>query len=214
MTALDVTRRETWHGSYYELAVELSRPKDDARLLRALEVVWSDPRLRGPWTEPAGINRKPPVRLSLLGEGFNLYGVLWLMDGVEVGVLTCIVREVGATGSDWLDLSLPTGILEPLGVAYSLDPSADAMLGRLDAIFLEAADRLHAAVPFDFALVGEEASGQMHAADLSREWVEEHGGCLLSPALWEDLAPRASAKQLASGLRWVPFSSPEARPRA
>ncbi|HEX2094038.1 MAG TPA: hypothetical protein VHG28_16670 [Longimicrobiaceae bacterium] len=199
----DFSSEEQWRGSYYELAVELS-PPDDACLRRALEVLWSDPHLEGPWSGRAEVGRAPVARPVLAGDPLPLYGRLTLPHGERVGCLSWTVRE--EEGSDWLDLCVPTGMLVSLGLRHPLNLGSDPLLLQLDALFLRVAERLHAAVPFDLALVGEEVSGQVSAAWLTPAWLERYGGCLLSASLWERLAPRVPARQLGSGLRWVPFA--------
>lgn len=207
-----MSEAEDWSGPYYELAVEFV-PRDDARLQHALDVLWSDPCLEGPWSERDSVGDGPPAPPALAEPPFALYGRLTVTRASRVGCVSWVARDSGGRGSDSLTLSVPAGMLRPLGLTAPLglgepfDPGADPVLAALNERFLEVADRLYAAVPFDLALLGEEAAVQNSSADLTGAWVEEHGGCLLPPALRERLAHSVPARQLGSGLRWVPFRS-------
>lgn len=214
MTSLDLTRQESWRGSYYELAIELSCPKDSSRLLRALATLWSDPRLKGPWSKQSAIGSDAVERPQLLGDMFAFYGVLDLPRTESVGVVTWAIREAAANGSDWLDVCVPSAMLEPFGAGYPLDSTADPVLGSLDDLFLGLADEVYPEVPFDLALVGEEASGRTSAEQISTDWVAQRGGCLLSPVLRPRLGLQIPAVQRPSGLWWVPFPDLEQRSRA
>lgn len=101
---------DNWLGSYYELCLELGPTGDDGRLKNAVAHLWSRPQLDGSWTDRASCNENPPpIEFS---DGFipPRYGIITLTSGDRLGCVTHTVRETD--GSDWLDLCIPTGMLE------------------------------------------------------------------------------------------------------
>jgi hypothetical protein len=51
MNQTEYLEEDNWTGSYYEIGLELAPYGDDAAVTRALEVVWRQPELQGPWLE-------------------------------------------------------------------------------------------------------------------------------------------------------------------
>src|SRR5262245_54288948 len=97
---------ENWHGSYYELCLELGVSGDDEVLLGALRLLWSQPSLQGPWTDRTQFGSQCSEFKTANGVAAPHYGVL-NVDNAELGCVTHVVRETD--GSDWLDLCVPTG---------------------------------------------------------------------------------------------------------
>lgn len=165
---------DNWHGSYYELAIQIGSRDDDAadeRLRAALRAAWSDPTLDGwyldRWMDPEAQQRVSPENLSL--EHGNVYG--WA--NPPLGRLVCsthIVREEGEEACDWLDLCLPTGALgriEPrMGHPIGGEDSR-SWREPLDEWFVSIARRVARKAPFRVAIIGEEVSGLGHIADQS-----------------------------------------------
>ncbi len=208
--AVEEFRDEDWRGTYYELAMELSpapSTRGDARLTAALETLSTAiDRCDG----PANPSDAPPDEDVHAGETefvHSLYGVLPLIEERRLGMRALVLRERG--GSDWLDLCVPSGMLERAG--YRLDdPLSDGFLGALDRTFLSIADAVCASAPFDLALVGEEVSGLLHARDFSARpeaaaWYLRRGGVLVRPALLDHLSTRVVADRRPSGLFWIPL---------
>ena len=218
-------RRSNWYGSFYELAMEFHPTGNDARLLAALQARWSDPALHGPLASPYSWPEEqttllsvPPASVSALGavprvqlpEALDpvgpggLYGLLRLADGTELGITCAIVREEG--GSDWLDFCIPTGML---GVAFPVDyplfASTNPWLAGVDHALLEQASTIHAAQPFDLALIGEEVSGQRDAGRVTATDVAR-GGYLLPAGLLQRLHPEVPSVRLCSDLHWFPYT--------
>jgi Helix-turn-helix domain of resolvase len=52
MDQREYIRRSNWHGSFYELAMEFHPTGNDARLLAALQALWSDSAVHGPLESP------------------------------------------------------------------------------------------------------------------------------------------------------------------
>src|SRR5262245_44755075 len=107
MERSDYLRQESWDGSFYEISLELGPCGDDDVARRALETLWRQPELRGPWRKPDDFGRE---RVTVSVDDLHLYGTLRLDDGTELGCMSYLVRVAGE--SDWLDLSIPTGMLE------------------------------------------------------------------------------------------------------
>lgn len=198
---------ENWYGSYYELAVELQPTGDDERLLRAMQRLWDYPALTGPWTSREAFGHPPAVPATVLqSDPVPLYGVLELDDGREIGCVSHVIREEG--GSDWLDLSLPTGMLESVfQVEYPLAEDTNPWLAELDEAFVLIAEWLYAEAPFQVAIIGEEVSGFTSATEMNTDEVAS-GGFILPRPLWDRLQPGAGYRVRSHDLRFVPPTGP------
>jgi len=201
--------RENWRGTFYELFVEYHPAGNDARLLTAIQALWDAPLLYGPLAGPDSapdrVLQPVPLPASLgteLGDLNRLYGVLALPEHPPLGCLSLTVRE--EQGSDWLDFCLPTGMLAvAFPVAYPLLAQANPWLTEINRVLLTLADAVHAAQPFELALIGEEVSGQVYARDITAADVAG-GGYLIPPSLVQRLRPDVPSVTLPSGLRWFP----------
>ena len=217
--------RSNWHGSFYELAMEFHPTGDDARLLAALQALWSDPAVHGPLESPytwpeqettlLSIPAVPmPVLEAVAQVGLpqtldpegpeHLYGLLTPAGRPAIGIVCVMVREQG--GSDWLDLCCPTGML---GYRPELNDygsyETNLWVDGIDEVLLRIAAAVYAAAPFDLALIGEEVSGQGYAGtvtpmDLAR------GGYLLPSDLLQRLQPEVPSVRLSSDLHWFPYA--------
>lgn len=206
MERSEFTREENWHGSFYELCLELGPVGDDALATRALEVLWRQPELHGPWLarsdyDAAAVPIVPSVHQA------NYYGWLTLPDGKNVGCASYLIRIEGE--SDWLDLSIPTGMLElryPL--TYPLDSSDNPWQVQVDGLFARIAGAIYKEAPFQLGLIGEEASGANSAANLTKEDCER-GGLLVPSPLWQKLAPNRETSMVTNDLVYARFSGPQ-----
>src|SRR6185295_16655237 len=109
MDRAEYVRDDSWYGSFYEVALELGPSGNDVLAMQALRCLWSQPELRGPWRERTDFESQPNDSDISLRE-VRLYGCFRLDDDSEVGCMSHLIREEG--GADWLDLSIPTGMLE------------------------------------------------------------------------------------------------------
>src|SRR5262245_30566564 len=91
-------RNESWHGSFYEIALELGPAGNDVLAIQALRALWSRPELRGPWHERTDFDSQPADR-DFTTSDFCLYGTFRLDDESEVGCMSFLIREEG--GADW-----------------------------------------------------------------------------------------------------------------
>ena len=200
---------ENWHGSFLEVAIDLGA-RDDDRLRAAFAAAWESRVLVGPLDAPYPDRPRGVPDAPLDPEGFiHTYGTVELPNtGRRVG---CEVLSVRDDESDWLDVALPTGMLElAYPVEYPLFDDTNPWIADVEGLLVSIANHIYTAVPFDLATVGEEVSGLFYARSssetraITRDVVDRGGGFLLSPRLWERLQPTAIAEPLASGLRWVP----------
>ena len=177
------TEPDTWHGGYYELAIELG-PRSESRLRSALTRLWSHPHLEGCYaSRELDPNAQPHIAPVLTAEPGHLYGLATLPNGVAVACGTCVVRE--EDGPDWLDLYLPLG---GLGLAYPVgaypfgaEPTAPSWQPELDAWFRAIGVFVFQAVPFALGVIGFEASGSVYSHDLSATGIPSKCGVAL---LW------------------------------
>jgi hypothetical protein len=129
-----------------------------------------------------------------------------------LGCTSVVVRE--DKGSDWLDLCIPTGMLElefPNIYTILRDNNHKLWLKDIDDVFIRVADEVYRHVPFDLALIGEEASGFGGKAELvsNDAWFlqdVQDGGYLLSPSLFSRLSLILNPISLSSGLLWIPWA--------
>ncbi|WP_433930044.1 hypothetical protein AB3662_39700 [Sorangium cellulosum] len=193
-------REDLWRGSYFELALEIGPAGDDSRAKRALEALWQHPALLGPWERKDGFGSDPIMPVL---HPSPLVGCL-RFDDVELGCLSYFVRE--EPGSDWLDLSIPTGMLEAAyRVSYPLDAETDPWLVRLERLLATIGARIFEVEPFQLGLLGEEASGASSASELTVEECER-GGLLVPLQLWESRGSRRASELIAPGLAFVSTS--------
>jgi len=200
---------ENWRGSYYEFALDLGLPGDDALVLLALQAMWRQPQLRGPWPQRERFDSAPDD-LAPPSEQNPLihYGRLVLDDGTEVGCVSGLLRVDGE--ADWLSLSVPTGMLElRFPVSYPLETATNAWLVGLDQMLARIAGTIYETVPFQVGRLGEEAAavGTVAAALTAEEC--ERGGVLVPEQLWRRLNPRRSAECIVPGLVYAPLLSPQ-----
>lgn len=177
---------------------------DDARLLAAINALWSTPALRGPWQDKEDFGQIPTLPITLEADGFDhLYGVIQLADGRELSCLSVTVRE--ENGPDWLDICLPTGMLELVyGVRYPLTRRSNPWLDLIDEQFVAIAEHLYATIPFALASIGEEVSGASRAATLASDKLAS-GGVVRPPALEKRVARENKMPPRPSGLSWYPW---------
>ena len=206
----DYAEPENWFGSFYELAIEYHPVGDDSRLLEAISSAWAAPYLIGPWYRQEDHGEPAPVPTSLESEGLNrLYGLLRVTEDTSVGCMILTVRETlrGDSGSDWLDLCIPMGMLNlVLAVHYPLLHLDNPWLTRVDDVLLNIAESVYRASPFDLAIIDEEASDLAYASDLSHEHLLA-GGILLPAASADKFTTQIEGLALPSGLRWFPRRS-------
>lgn len=182
------TGKDTWLGSFYELAIELG-PRSDERLAEASEALWRHETLDGPYREkdrePSDQERVSPALIVSDDLVTHLAGVATLPEGARVACGSVAVRE-DESRIDWIDFYIPWGALETVyEIDYDAYQAGSYATWRhwaepLDAWFADVARSIYAEVPFALALIGEEVSGQMYASELAAQGGpgEKHGPLL------------------------------------
>ncbi len=197
MDAQTFRTAENWQGSYYELCLELHPAGDDSRLLAALRSIWSQPAFAGSWTDRESYGSA--INEFQINEEWVVphYGVLTIGES-QLGCVTHVVRETD--GSDWLDLCVPTGMLELVyHVAYPLYFESNPWIAPLNAYFVSLAATVYKQIPFRLAIIGEEASGLTDASSITPADVSR---CLfvMPDSLVDGLCVRDSAIKCGDGL--------------
>ncbi|WP_239516196.1 MULTISPECIES: hypothetical protein [unclassified Streptomyces] len=175
----------TWHGGFYELAIEVG-PRDDARLQRALTAVWSAAGVEGCFGD---VRRAPGEQESVgctvesLTEFGHVLGQVRLPTGHTVACGAMTIREEGDDPVDWLDFYLPIGALDEAGLDIERprsyrSPVLDDWLATIGAEVFRAVD-------FHAGFIGFETSGCSDAATLGGELPESRGIGYLLPVAGE-----------------------------
>lgn len=196
---------ENWAGSRFEVGIRLG-VRDDIRLLRGLRSVWTSPLVDGPLSSPSG-EPPPAVDEALLDN-----------DPIPhlVGAIQISNHWVGCTvmglrwESDWLCIAIPEGMLELIRpLHYPMHSEGNFWLHDVERVLADVADHVYRAVPFELAVLGEEATDITPGGDgipLSRAAVEENGGYVLSEDAWQRLDLSKPGEILPTGLRWIPIN--------
>lgn len=193
---------DLWLGSYVELALEVSSASDERAVRGALAALARGPGVLGVWSRRESLgssrDRFDVARVPVSASWPVGHGLFQVGERAEVGFVVVIVRERG--GSAWVDLCIPTGMLERV---YEVDhPLARATNPWLEDLErrLEAVGRfVHRESPFELALIGEEVSGRAHAARLDRAHVAGTT-CLLPEALARAIGVLDHVRARAHGL--------------
>jgi hypothetical protein len=178
----DINSDDNWVGGFYELSIDLGS-KDDSRLDRALRALWRHAAVGGCFAPRYQNNisgdRAPlrltdhvavPIGLASLEESGHLRGTVRLPSGVEIVCGAVAVRF--DEDPDWLDFYLPLGALADVdrrigGFPFGEDSDAGSLSWRLplDRWLAEIGSRVFEEVPFGFARIGFEASGEPFPPD-------------------------------------------------
>jgi hypothetical protein len=155
MTSRVFTRDDAWSGGSYDLAIELG-PRDDARLTRALEALWSCTDLDGCYEFA---DREPHEQLRVNVGAFSLetplHGIARIGSRAQIACRTVVVRF--DDGADWIYVSLPLGSLGHIFEvgAFPFEDGGDlSWRPALDEWLCGLGRRAFNAVPFRLALVG------------------------------------------------------------
>jgi hypothetical protein len=171
MDRLEYLRDENWYGSFYEISLELGPTGNDALAKQALRALWAQPEVRGPWRERSDFDSELDDAAITIDE-VRLYGCFIMSDGSEVGCMSYLIRVEGE--SDWLDLSIPIGMLERrFSISYPLDMATNPWMAEFDERLARIGAAIYSETPFRLGLIGEEASGASSAAELTSQDCEQ-----------------------------------------
>lgn len=91
-------------------------------------------------------------------------------------------------------------------VEYPIVGATNPWIGEFERVLLDLAGAVYQAVPFDLAVIGEEAMAFSVEEQALTAEIVDHGGYLLSPDLASRVKPRRSPEVLPTGLRWFPWA--------
>jgi hypothetical protein len=196
--------QENWHGSYYELAIEYCPVGDDQQLLKAVQAFSEIPCLTSLWFERTSFGGPPDMLQSLERFGGpTLYGLLEVDQSQRIGCLLKIIRE--QDGSDWLDFSIPTGMLELVfDVDYPLLVGNNPWIPQVDQILLDIAEAVYQSSPFNLAIIGEEVSGFVTANKITPDYLER-GGYIVPQDIMRRFRQVPPSVRLNDDLQWFPI---------
>lgn len=167
-----LTDADLWNGGYLEAAIVLGHSDDpaaDARLVSALNAVWSTDIMFGPYLDRFGfgpdsmpLTSIDPSTIELVDPG-HLYGWIKLPSGEWSVGGSCVIREegVGSENLDWIDVYLPLGGLAIQNESVGAYPFGDleecsdwlrpisALLGQIGCAVVNTIDGGVAFIGFD-----------------------------------------------------------------
>ena len=150
-----------WHGGFYELTMEFSAA---IKLQHVVQTLKKAPHISGFWRDRAAYHEEPELFSS-----DQLYGYL----SVDDTQLPCLISLIEGEGqSNWLDISIPQGAFsKQFDYKYPLTIENNEWLNKVRSYFVQLAQHMYASHPFLLAVMGEEASGYITAAELSTEQI-------------------------------------------
>ncbi len=209
--------RDNWLGSFYELGIEYPPGSDAGRVMGATRALWRHPLLDGPMAGPYSDQSAsmPAVLPSVIENMSKLYGLLHLPGNRAVGCLTMIMNpgdnplEVAvAEHATWVILCIPTGMLNvAYPVKYPIESATNPWIDEFERVLVDIAESVYRVVPFDLAVIGEEATAVADGADELTGDMLDRGGYLASPQLAHKLKPRRPPEALPSGLLRFPWAA-------
>jgi hypothetical protein len=165
------TNKDTWHGGFYELSLEMGQ-LSDIKLEAAVNAIWNFADLRGCYLRP---DIDPPFQsqvqpdVKVLLSHNHLRGIAKLPDGKQVACGTYLVQE--EQGDKWLGFYVPMGALamtfDQVG-AYPFDSNGLSRNWRepLESWLATIGQSVFSKVPFLLGLVGFEVSGTVRSSEL------------------------------------------------
>lgn len=196
------SRPESWYGSYYQLAIEVSLFPADEQLAAALEALWESPHLRGPWEDITAPGKPVPLRILEPDGGVSFYGVLAAGDLGDLPCVSHIVRE-GDENADWLSLGIPVNAMLQHGLRDLVYEAPPELFAPIDRVLLDIGIHVFARAGFLLAAIGEETSG-LHSSATFGASDTTIDGFLVPKPLWDRAAKLRSARPVAPGLKWKP----------
>ena len=164
---------EIWLGGHYELSIEYHPSGDSLKLNNALETLYKSGLFNGMWAEKRDyLKSSVPLPITIEDESVQLfYGTLSLSKDHELPCEISVIRIRGE--SDWLDISIPQGILEEtFPYTYPLTLEENPWLSGVIEMYAKLAESIFQRAPFNLAMIGEEVSGYANEASLSIDDVE------------------------------------------
>lgn len=205
MQEQEYRRRENWHGACYEVAIDYTELLP-GELSALMERLWTASTLRGPFAGPYALatnalDPAPPATAASESGSLEQYGLIEIQRQRFVGCKTRL------SAGDWFYLCIPMGMLDLVySISYPLTLENNLhWMREADMVLIDIAQHLYSAAPFNLAVVGEEAGAVYpRAKDITQSELD-HGGCLISPSLFERMHLSSTWQVLPTGLRWRPW---------
>jgi hypothetical protein len=113
-----------------------------------------------------------------------------------------VIRIAGE--SDWVDISIPQAAFEKVfPCRYPLTTELNPWLEEINDVFARLAEAIYLKSPFDFAMVGDEISGETNHEELTLELMKNktYMTCILPTPLLDRLRLNEKGTALSNGLR-------------
>lgn len=191
-----------WHGSYYELAMEVSLNSDDSVMAKAFEAMSGHDQVEGFWSSYEGLGRAE-VHGTAPEEKYMWHGYA-LLELPSLGTMGAVSHRIkdGDGLSDWLTLGLTTAALQqntPLN--YPLLRDNNQVLKEVDELFVSIAQQVHNEVGIELGIIGEESSGSAYSTTLEIKQLSKFVSYLLGNGVAKRLGQETCDD---NHLVWVP----------
>lgn len=191
-----------WTGAFYELSIEYHPFGNDNRINEALNALVESSFFNG-MREEKKDHQKQAIILPLTIEEESVtsfYGTLSLSNSNQ-DQLPCMVSVIRVNGeSDWVDLSIPESAFERVFPYKSpLTNELNPWLSNINEVYAQLAEVVYHHSPFDFAMIGEEISGETNQEEITPELMRNMI-CILPRPLLERLGLEGEGKELSNRL--------------
>ncbi|SFT02589.1 hypothetical protein [Marininema halotolerans] len=192
-----------WMGGYYELSMEFNPTGNDIRIHDAMAALIKSDIIHGIWYEKGSYSKKSielPIDLNEFGK--TCYVAVEINDYiVDCKVIITRIEDE----SDWIDILISQSVLEKIySYQYPLLYSLNPWLFKVDHLFITLAKDIFQESPFDFAMIGEDASGLTNQQELSIQQIYKEN-FLLPRKLYEKLDLKNEGEKISNELRLYRF---------
>lgn len=183
---------------------------DDQQILRALAALWQAPGISGPWNTPMEFPDDAAIVTTLDRESdLKSYGLLTLKSGVEIGCIVFVVLQENPgnkTRLDWLFIAIYHGMQQRAFNVVDSDRfhHDNPWLAQIDEHYLEIAERVYMAAPFEVAIIDFEGSTPFRDIREGLTKIQRYGSGYLTPSgnVWGEQT--SGWIERASDLLWLP----------
>ncbi|MDN7245660.1 hypothetical protein [Planococcus shenhongbingii] len=195
-----------WMDGFYELSIEYHPYGDDKRVNEALVALEESRYFNGFWEEKKDF-QKHSISLPITIEEESVksfYGSLSLHNSTKEE-LPCLITIIRVNGeSDWLDISIPQAAFEKVfPYRYPLTTELNPWLEKINDVYVRLAESIYHKSPFDFAMIGEEISGETNQEEITIELMQNkpYMTCVLPSPLLDRLGLNGKGTALSNRLR-------------
>jgi hypothetical protein len=188
-----------WHGSFYELSIQLSSNPDKLKILSTLKLLFNGIDIKGPYRNTNQFVETIEISENIISEVFTLYGLVKI-ENKQLGISISTIRE---ENNDWISISFATGMLTTaFKIKYPLYSETNSWIKIIDTFFLALCDKLYKNIKFEIAIIGEEVSGYIAESELTNKEME-NGGILIQENTYRRLHGKVEYSKLPSGLFYI-----------